>query len=85
MRKSIIGRPPEEEEAITWLLLYIGAHWKEQFIPEDDLDQAVNELLRIPKCLLLIDLLKNKKLKLHVHDRATKDRTGCWLSISREG
>ena len=75
-------RTPEERELITGIIMCIGAHWPDSFVPEDELCEAVNEFLRLPRCYIFFDLIKNKQLKLHVQNKAQKDQTGCWLAFS---
>jgi len=76
-------RTPKERELITGIILCIGSHWPASFVPEDELCEAVNEFLKLSFCDELFDLIKNKQIKLHVHNKARKDKTGCWLSFSR--
>lgn len=83
MQKTVTGRSPEEEHIISGILLCIGANWKSSFVPEDELLEAANEFLKIPAYDQLFELIKTQKIKLHVADKATRERQGCWLSFSR--
>lgn len=74
-------RSAEEKKTITGIMLYIGAHWPEEIIPEDDLFDAVNEFLRIPGYAELFQLIRAGDVKMHIVDRATHKREGCWLSF----
>jgi len=66
------------DELRTQVVLCIGAHWPFDFVPEDDLCEAVNEFLRLPRPEAFLDLIKHRKLFLQVSE--TK-QDGCWLSF----
>jgi hypothetical protein len=69
------------DELKTGIILCIGAHWPSDFVPEEELCEAVNEFLRLPHCDAFFDLIKNKQLVLHVNDKAARERCGCWLTF----
>lgn len=76
-----VERNPKEKRAIEGVTLCIGANWKASFVPEDELLEAINEFLRLPRYDELFDLVKNGSVKMHVANKATRDRVGCWLSF----
>jgi hypothetical protein len=71
-----------KDHDIAMIAICIGKHWPVNFVPENELTQAVNEFLKLPYPVTFLELVRDKQLILHVSTREIKIRTGCWLSFS---
>jgi hypothetical protein len=54
------------DETTTMIVVCIGAHWPDKFVPEDQLLECVNEFLKMPRPDLFLELIRNRELKLEV-------------------
>jgi len=70
----------EREELVARIAICIGAHWPADFVPEEDLTEAVNEFLRLPHPEAFLQLISEGEVTLHV-GKVKKD--GCWLSFGK--